>query len=64
MKYYAVKVGRTIGVFDNWGGCRESVIGYPGAKYKSFRYLWEAKRWIDDKTDNKTTLDMWWPVDF
>ena len=36
MKYYAVKAGRTIGVFDSWAACQESINGFPGADFKSF----------------------------
>ena len=63
MKYYAVKAGRTIGIFDNWVDCSKSVIGYKGAKYKSFKHSSEAKRWIDDLPDNQTKLDLWWSVE-
>lgn len=32
-KYYAVRKGRTIGVFDNWAECEESVLGFSGSEY-------------------------------
>ena len=35
MKYYAVKVGKTKGIFDNWPECNESIKGFSGAEYKS-----------------------------
>jgi ribonuclease HI len=35
-KFYAVWNGRRRGVFDSWDACRESVGGFPGAKFKSF----------------------------
>ena len=36
-KYYAVKVGRTTGIFETWDQCKASVNGYPGALYKSLK---------------------------
>ena len=41
-KYYAVKVGKTTGVFETWEECEASVKGYPGALYKSFKSEAEA----------------------
>ena len=47
-KIYAVAVGRKVGIFNNWEECKESIVGYPGAKYKSFSQFAEdlAKQWI------------------
>ncbi len=35
-KFYAVKNGRQVGIFDNWEQCRAQVEGYSFAEYKSF----------------------------
>lgn len=35
-KYYAVKVGKTPGIYQSWDACKAMVHGYPGAVYKSF----------------------------
>lgn len=35
-KYYAVRSGRTPGVYLTWDECKKMVHGYPGAVYKSF----------------------------
>jgi len=35
-KYYVVWEGNSLGVFDDWALCRQSVHGFDGAKYKSF----------------------------
>ena len=32
-KYYAVRVGRTPGIYLNWDDCKRQVEGYKGAKY-------------------------------
>jgi DNA helicase-2/ATP-dependent DNA helicase PcrA len=34
--YYAVKRGRTVGVFETWEECKRSTNGFPGAKFKKF----------------------------
>lgn len=36
MKYYAVKNGRKIGIFESWDDCKAQVDGFSGAEYKSF----------------------------
>ncbi|MBE6041824.1 MAG: ribonuclease HII, partial [Clostridiales bacterium] len=35
-KVYAVKKGRTTGIFTSWDDCKAQVDGFPGAEYKSF----------------------------
>ena len=46
MKYYAVKKGRTIGIFNTWDECKGQVIGFSGAQYKKFESLEEAKAYM------------------
>ena len=41
-KYYAVKSGRKTGIFRSWDECKESIGGYSGAIYKSFKTNEEA----------------------
>jgi ribonuclease HI len=48
MKLYAVKRGRTIGVFDSWTSCNESIKGFSGAEFKSFNTQEEAEAYIKD----------------
>ena len=38
-KYYAVKVGKTPGIYETWDECKNNVDGYSGALYKSFKCL-------------------------
>lgn len=45
-KIYAVKKGRTIGIFKNWDECKASVDGYPGAEYKGFFTEEEATEYL------------------
>ena len=47
-KYYAVKVGKTPGIYLTWADCSAQVTGYKGAKYKSFTTIEEALAFIDD----------------
>ena len=48
-KYYAVKKGRNIGIFNTWDECLESTKGFPGAIFKSFNSEEEAKAFLEDK---------------
>ncbi len=43
-KYYVVWEGRTVGIFDNWKECEQQVIGFNGAKYKSFDTKTDAEQ--------------------
>lgn len=45
-KFYAVRIGRNIGVFNTWDECKEQVDGFYGAKYKSFFTLKEAEVFV------------------
>lgn len=45
-KVYAVKEGKTRGIFHTWDECKASVSGYSGAKYKSFKTEDEANIWL------------------
>lgn len=47
-KYYAVKRGKVTGILENWEACRSAVDGYPGAQYKGFPTLEEAKAYLGD----------------
>ncbi|MDE7352799.1 MAG: ribonuclease H family protein [Acetatifactor sp.] len=45
-KYYAVRKGKTTGIYRTWEECRASVEGVPGAVYKSFKTLSEAEAFL------------------
>lgn len=45
-KIYAVRKGKTTGIFYSWDECSVSVNGYPGAEYKSFTTKEEAKVYL------------------
>jgi len=47
-KFYAVKVGRNVGIFNTWAQCQENIKGYSGAVYKSFSTRVEAEAFINN----------------
>jgi len=46
MKYYAVRNGRKIGVFETWDRCKAQVDGFSGAEYKSFTKKEDAQNYL------------------
>lgn len=46
-KYYAVKAGKTPGVYETWDACKAQVHGFPGAIYKSFPTKKEAEYFVN-----------------
>ena len=54
-KVYAVRKGKTTGLFYSWNECEMAVNGYPGAEFKSFLTEEEAKKYLgyeEIKTEN------------
>ena len=47
MKYYAVKNGRTPGVYRTWEDAKKQVDGFSGAEYKSFEKITDATEDLD-----------------
>ncbi len=45
-KFYAVRVGKTPGIYQTWEECKASVDRYPSAEYKGFTCLADAKRYL------------------
>ena len=54
-KFYAVKKGRTPGIYLSWDDCKKMVDGYSGAVYKSFLTLQEAEAFIGNDKKNRVT---------
>ena len=48
-KVYAVRKGKTTGLFYSWNECEKAVNGYPGAEFKSFLTEEEAKKYLGYK---------------
>ena len=43
-KYYVVWVGKEPGIYTDWNTCKQQVVGFKGAKYKSFESEETAKK--------------------
>ena len=63
MPYYSVHKGKKPGIYTSWEECKKNVYGYPGAKYKKFNTLEEAKYFLKygkelkSNDDNKKSYD-------
>jgi len=51
-KIYAVKKGKTTGIFRTWAECSSAVKGYSGAQYKGFCTMDEAEQYLYGKKAN------------
>lgn len=45
-KYYAVKNGLKIGIYETWAECELQIKGFSGAQYKGFTNLAEAEKYM------------------
>ncbi len=52
-KYYAVRAGKTPGIYLTWEDCKSMVDGFPNAKYKSFPTLAEAEKFLEGIEETK-----------
>jgi hypothetical protein len=52
-KYYGVRVGRTIGVFDTWVECQSVVNGIRAAEFRSFYSFLEARDYVMSGRNNR-----------
>lgn len=66
-KYYGVRVGKTPGIYNTWEECKAQVHGFPGAEYKSFPTLEEARIYVGDSAEisekNKDDVTMEYATD-
>lgn len=46
MKFYAVKKGRTPGIYRTWDECKKQTDGFSGAEYKSFTKITDATDYL------------------
>ena len=51
-KFYVVWEGRKTGILESWAECFESIHGFKGAKYKSFKTLELAKKAYSENYDD------------
>ena len=49
--YYAVRKGRTIGIFTDWAEASASVTGYSDARFKKFSVLKDAEEFMEGGDD-------------
>lgn len=45
--FYAVKQGRTIGIFNSWAECQTSIAGYSNAEFRGFATKEEAEHYLN-----------------
>lgn len=45
-KFYAVRIGKTPGIYRTWEECKVQVSGFSGAQYKSFPTLAQAQEYL------------------
>lgn len=57
-KYYAVRVGKTPGIYLTWDDCKAMVDGYPGAKYKSFPTIQEAEAFVGSGSTGSVSQEL------
>lgn len=55
-KYYAVRKGTTIGIFETWEECQAATTGYSNAEYKSFLSIEEAQKYLRQDTEDINNL--------
>jgi ribonuclease HI len=48
-KYYAVAVGRQVGIVETWNECRAMVQDYPGARFRSFSAYNQAEAYLQSQ---------------
>ena len=54
-KFYAVKKGKTPGIYLTWDECKRMVHGYPGAVYKGFKTREEAEQFLGQGQQEQTS---------
>lgn len=57
-KYYAVQAGRVPGIYTTWNDCQKQVVGYKGAKFKSFPTPEAAEAYLSGADDGMTKKDV------
>ena len=56
MSFYAVRKGRTPGVYTSWDECKAQTSGVSGAEFRKFGNWEDAKRWVDGIGEPEETL--------
>lgn len=56
-KYYAVRKGKTAGIYMSWDDCKAQVQGFSGAEYKSFPTITEAEAYMGCAVKNSIQVE-------
>ncbi|KAK4632375.1 Ribonuclease H [Fulvia fulva] len=48
LKFYAVRVGKSPGIYHSWAECLDQVRGFPKAMFKSFTSLTDAENFVNN----------------
>lgn len=56
-KFYAVRIGKTPGIYVSWEACKAQVHGFPGAVYKSFATEEEAQVFLGNTAEEPLIQD-------
>lgn len=59
MKYYAVRKGINVGIYETWEECQENTKGFHGAEFKKFKIKEEAEKYLrfeDEMTSSDIVL--------
>jgi viroplasmin and RNaseH domain-containing protein len=56
-QFYAVRVGRSPGLYHSWNECQAQVSGYPGCKFQKFKTLAEANEFLSRDGGTQGCID-------
>ncbi|KAK8025658.1 hypothetical protein PG990_003481 [Apiospora arundinis] len=54
-KFYAVRFGKSPGVYGTWAECQAQIVGFSGAKYKSFLNFDDAEAFVAGENPSTAT---------
>ena len=57
-KFYAVKKGLKVGIYESWAECQTYINGFSGAEYKSFLTYNDASNYLGTTDINSRTKDV------
>ncbi|GIZ46562.1 hypothetical protein CKM354_000968500 [Cercospora kikuchii] len=62
-KFYAVRTGKSPGIYHTWNECLEQVRGFPKAMFKSFTSLSDAEKFVNNEGDARpSNVTKWYGV--
>lgn len=56
--WYAVRKGRTPGLYRTWEDCRKEVVGFAGAEFKGFYTEGDARAYLKGEAVSETNADI------